>query len=170
MSPLPHPTVASFPPETLELRRASKRDLEPIAAIDAFHSGEAKPDDWAEKLARIQSDGKSARSSARRSGGAGRAAFVACADRRVIGYVFIEARAWEFGSPLCGWITAIGVHPDHTRSGVAFSLCREACAWLRQRGIESVRTMVRRDAVEVLSFFRASGFRAGPYLELELDL
>ena len=31
-------------------------------------------------------------------------------------------------------------------------------------------SVVRRDAVEVLAFFRAAGFRAGPYLELELDL
>jgi ribosomal protein S18 acetylase RimI-like enzyme len=170
---LPHRSPATAAESArLEIRNASSRDLDAIAAIDAFHSGASKRNDWADKLARVDAASSSRGSSGDpgRSEREGNVAFVACLERRVIGYVFVEARAWEFGSPLCGWITAIGVDPAHTRGGVALALCREACAWLRRRGIESVRTMVRRDAVEVLSFFRASGFYAGPYLELELDL
>jgi GNAT superfamily N-acetyltransferase len=152
-----HPATPAQRP--FHIRRVSRRDLDAIVAIDQFHSGEAKRNDWAAKLSR------------RRSGEPGaHVGFVAGAVGRVIGYIFVEARAWEFGSPLCGWITAIGVDPEHVRTGVAFALCQEACGWLRAHGIASVRTMVRRDAVEVLSFFRASGFRGGPYLELELDL
>jgi hypothetical protein len=30
--------------------------------------------------------------------------------------------------------------------------------------------MVRKDDIDVLSFFRASGFKAGPFIELELEL
>jgi len=158
--PMPGQVAAMPLQPRIAIRRASARDLGAIVAIDRVHSGEARRADWAEKLARRRSA----------EAGAARAGFVACAGRRVIGYLFVETRAWEFGSPLCGWITAIGVDPVHTREGVAFALCRDACAWLRRRGIASVRTMVRRDAVAVLSFFRASGFHAGPYLEMELEL
>lgn len=154
----PRPTAAS---RSIETRSPAPTDLDAIVAIDALHSGVPKPDFWAEALGRALSF---------QAGEARSVAFVACAGEVVVGFVFAEARAWEFGSPLCGWITAIGVRPEDARRGVAFALCREVCGWLRARGIGSVRTMVRRDAVDVLSFFRATGFRGGPYLELELDL
>jgi hypothetical protein len=92
---------------TFEIRRALRDDLEAIAAIDALHSGAASREDWAEKL--------DTRRDRRRAGRSDAAGFVACSAGSVIGFVFVEARAWEFGSPLCGWITAIGVDPAHLR-------------------------------------------------------
>jgi hypothetical protein len=44
------------------------------------------------------------------------------------------------------------------------------CSKFKTLGIHTVRTMVRKDDVNVLSFFRASGFRAGPFVEMELQL
>jgi GNAT superfamily N-acetyltransferase len=156
--------------DRLEVRPLRRADLDAIVEIDAIHSGAAKPVFWAATVERAL------RSSAGPSGAAGAGAvsgtvaFAAVMDGEVAGYVFAEARAWEFGSPLCGWITAIGVRPERSRQGVALALGGEVCHWLRSRGITSLRTMVRRDAVDVLSFFRAVGFRAGPYLEMELYL
>jgi ribosomal protein S18 acetylase RimI-like enzyme len=96
--------------------------------------------------------------------------YVAVAEGRVSGYILAEARAWEFGSPLCGWIFAIGVDPKFGRRGIGLALCREVCSTFKSLDIRTVRTMVRKDDVEVLSFFRASGFRGGPFIELELEL
>jgi hypothetical protein len=37
-------------------------------------------------------------------------------------------------------------------------------------GVHKVRTMVARNDVPVLAFFRASGFVGGPFVQLELHL
>jgi GNAT superfamily N-acetyltransferase len=143
--------------ERFEARPIRRADLPAIVGIDALHSGAAKPEFWSATVERALHPGATA-------------GFVVVMHGELAGYIFAEARSWEFGSPLCGWITAIGVRPELSRQGVALALGSEVCDWLRARGIGSLRTMVRRDAVEVLSFFRAAGFRAGPYLEMELDL
>lgn len=43
-------------------------------------------------------------------------------------------------------------------------------ARFRDLGVSRVRTMVRRNDVPVLSFFRSSRFVGGPYVQLERDL
>jgi ribosomal protein S18 acetylase RimI-like enzyme len=87
-----------------------------------------------------------------------------------VGFVCGENRAFEFGSEPCGWIFAVAVHPSHTRQGIASSLVGEACRRLRAAGVSRVRTMVRRNDLPLLSFFRASGFEGGSFVQLELDL
>ncbi|MEK7486751.1 MAG: GNAT family N-acetyltransferase, partial [Planctomycetota bacterium] len=96
--------------------------------------------------------------------------YVAQIEGKVVGYIFAEGRALEFGSPLCGWIFAIAVDPEFARKGIALRLCREVCLKFKALGIHTIRTLVRKDDVAILSFFRASGFRAGPFMELELEL
>ena len=88
----------------------------------------------------------------------------------VVGYVMGRVRSFEFGSEPCGWIVAIGVHPRMLRGGIAARLFEEACRQFARQGIGLVRTMVRRDDVGVLTFFRNQGFVAGPYVELELSI
>ena len=158
--------------DRLEIRPVRRADLAAIVEIDAIRSGAGKPEFWAATVDRaLRSSAAADREEHQPSGSAaGTVGFVAVAGREVLGYVFAEARAWEFGSPLCGWIVAIGVRPERSRHGVALALGSAVCSWVRSRGIRSLRTMVRRDAVEVLAFFRAAGVRAGPYLEMELDL
>jgi ribosomal protein S18 acetylase RimI-like enzyme len=56
------------------------------------------------------------------------------------------------------------------REGIAARLFEEACRRFARQGIGLVRTMVRRDDVGVLTFFRNQGFVAGPYVELELSI
>jgi hypothetical protein len=41
---------------------------------------------------------------------------------------------------------------------------------MRASGITTIRTMVRRNDVPVLTFFRTNGFAGGPYVQLELTL
>lgn len=143
------------------IRKMQLADVEAIVDIDALHSGEAKPQYWRQRLAPLF---------AAKEGENQPVGYAAISGGRVIGYILAEARAWEFGSPPCGWILAIGVHPEFSRRGVALALCREVCWYFKKAGIRLVRTMVRKDDIAVLSFFRASGFHAGPFIELELAL
>ena len=89
---------------------------------------------------------------------------------RVAGYLVGEVRAWEFGSEPAGWIFALGVDPKAERQGLGKALRDAAIARFRELGIKRVRTMVKKDDVRVLRFFRDAGFSAGPFVELELEL
>ena len=44
------------------------------------------------------------------------------------------------------------------------------CRRFKESGIRHIRTMVGRNNVPVLSFFRANGFVGGTFVQLELDL
>jgi ribosomal protein S18 acetylase RimI-like enzyme len=142
------------------IRKIKSEDGKAVIAIDAIYSGKAKPEYWEERLKLFFGSSKKQV----------RLGYVAVAAAKVIGYILAETRAWEFGSPECGWIFAIGVNPKAGRRGVGLALCREVCLKFKTLGIHTVRTMVRKDDVNVLSFFRASGFRAGPFVEMELQL
>lgn len=89
---------------------------------------------------------------------------------RVRGYLVGEVRSWEFGSAPAGWIFAVGVDPRVERQGLGRALLDEAVARFRALGVRTVRTMVQKEDVPVLRFFRSGHFTAGPYVELELNL
>jgi len=88
-------------------------------------------------------------------------------DRDIAGCVFAEVRTWEFGSEPAGWIFALAVALGWEERGTGSALLNAAIARLRQRGVRTIRTMVSRDDVDMLRFFRHEGFAAGPYAELE---
>jgi ribosomal protein S18 acetylase RimI-like enzyme len=142
------------------IRKIQKKDEKDIVRIDGIHSGKRKPKYWKERL----------KAFFKKSPDGFTCGFVAEDGSKVIGYVLAEARAWEFGSALCGWIFAIGVDPKHARKGVAMALCEEVCKNFKRQDIHHVRTMTRKDDVPLLSFFRSAGFHAGPFVELELEL
>ena len=96
--------------------------------------------------------------------------YVAEAGGRVIGFVVGEIRAWEFGSEPCGWVFAISVDPDAREDNVGSALLDRICARFRQAGVHRLRTMISRNNNLLMSFFRAHGLMAGPYLQLEKDL
>ena len=144
------------------LRKIKKKDTSSIVEIDGYYTGEPKGDYWESRLKPFIDAEKEIQSTT--------LGYVALKEDRVIGYVLAEVRAWEFGSFPCGWIFAVGIHPDFQRHGVALALCRKVCLEFKSQGIHTIRTMVRKDNVSVLSFFRASGFQAGPFVELELNL
>ncbi len=88
----------------------------------------------------------------------------------MIGYLLGEVRAFEFGSEPCGWVFGVGVEADRLRTGVAGLLMDEARRRFRAAGLSTVRTMVRRNDVPVLSFFRSHGFVGGSFTQLESEL
>lgn len=140
------------------VRPLTLQDLAAVSRIDAVHTGEAKPAYW-KRIFRefVGSDAQE-----------DRVGIAAEVDGAVIGFLFGDVRAFEFGSEPCGWILEIGVDPSFTRGGVASALLREGCRRLRETGVTVVRTMVRRNNVPVLTFFRTNGFAGGPYVQLEL--
>jgi GNAT superfamily N-acetyltransferase len=133
-------------------------DLDWIVALDTQNTGMAKPDYWKRLFDGARTE-------------PGRTFFLVARDGgRPLGFIAGEIRAWEFGSPPCGWIFAIGVEPDCRLKSVGTQLFDAVCDGFRQAGVTKVRTMIARDAVLILSFFRAHGMMAGPFVELEKDL
>ena len=140
------------------IRKLWRDDLAAVVALDAHATGVAKPDYWAETFKRFVPPT------------ARRCAFAAERDGALVGYVMGEVRSWEFGSPPCGWVFAINVAPEAREAGVATELLGAARMSFRKAGINTLRTMVARDATLLLSFFRAEGMTAGPFVELEMPI
>jgi N-acetylglutamate synthase-like GNAT family acetyltransferase len=127
----------------VSIRLVRRGDLEAIVSLDAHVTGVEKRDYW--------------RSIYRRYGEptAERQFLVAESGGKVIGFVIGELRDWEFGSPRCGWVFAIDVHPDTRLSGTGARLFEAICAGFRRAGVRKVRTMLARDNTLVMSFFRS---------------
>jgi len=92
------------------------------------------------------------------------------ANRRVLGFIIGEVRAWEFGSTPCGWVFALSVEPEMRLHGIGSALLEAISSEFKKTGVSKMRTMVARDARLRLLFFRSVGMMAGPYIQLEKDL
>lgn len=142
-----------------EIRRAELRDLDQVIALDERITGISKRDyidDLFERYRTRRPDQ--------------RFFYVAEVAGRVAGFVVGEIRAWEFGSEPCGWVFAISVDPDEREESVGSALLDEICDRFREAGVHRLRTMISRNNHLLMSFFRARGLMAGPYLQLEKDL
>jgi len=147
-------------PKEPRIRALAATDLSEVVRIDGLHTGLRKRTYWKGVLERFL----------KRDGRAARIGLALEAPRGLAGYLLGEVRAFEFGSEPCGWIFAIGVDPGSERHGVASQLLAEAAARFKAQGVPRIRTMVRRNEVPVLAFFRSNGFRGGPFVQLELDI
>jgi ribosomal protein S18 acetylase RimI-like enzyme len=136
----------------------ARRDLGDVIRIDAIHTGAEQRAYWARLFREFLSPSR----------GRPRVALAVDVDDRLAGFLFADVRAFEFGSERCGWILEVGVDPAAARRGIASALLAEAVRKLRASGVATVRTMVRRNDVPVLTFFRTNGFAGGPYVQLEL--
>ena len=95
---------------------------------------------------------------------------VARVDEQVVGYILGEVRAWEFGSPPCGWIFAIGVAPNQRIGGIGTMLLDAIIDRFKPTGVRTIRTMLHIDEHVLMSFFRSQGLTAGPFIELEASI
>ena len=143
----------------IAVRPARRDDLAEVIAIDAMVTGVAKGDYWHTVFRRYAGASR-----------AGRHFLVAQVDDEIVGFVIGEVRDWEFGSPPCGWVFGIDVHPDRRLAGAGARLLDAICARFRDAGIGTVRTLLARDNALVLSFFRSQGMMAGPFIPLEMNL
>jgi ribosomal protein S18 acetylase RimI-like enzyme len=135
-------------------------DLAAVVRLDARLTGRRKAAYWKSVFAAFV-DGRPA---------GGRVGLGARDGKRLCGYLLGEVRAFEFGSPPCGWIFAVGVDPAEAHHGVGSALVAEATERFRRARASAVRTMVRRNDVPLLAFFRSNGFVGGSFTQLELPL
>jgi ribosomal protein S18 acetylase RimI-like enzyme len=147
-------------PGTVEVRAVRRADLDAVIAIDATVTGLEKRHYWLRVYRRY---GVGVR-------GEQRWFLVALSDKRVVGFLIGEVRDWEFGSPPCGWVFAIDVDPHVRQAGIASRLLDSLCAILRRTGVQKLRTLLARENILLLSFFRSQGMMAAPMIPLELDL
>jgi len=145
--------------QAVRVRDAVERDLRQVIEIDAGITGLRKPAYWRGVLVRY--------AGARRRR---RLFLVADSGRRVEGFAIGEVRDWEYGMPPCGWVFAIGVRPQARLRGIASRLLGAIEEAFRGYGVHKVRTLLARDNLLVLSFFRSQGMMAAPFLTLEKDL
>jgi ribosomal protein S18 acetylase RimI-like enzyme len=150
---------------TMVIRDAEKKDLDAVIKIDAEISidvyGEVveKTAYWREIFSYYVLREKDKR-----------LFLVAELDGEVAGFIVGEARAWEFGSPLCGWVFAVEVSPGKRTKGAGQRLFKEICGRLRRLGVSTIRTMVDIDNKVTLSFYRSQGMRTGRNIELEMQI
>lgn len=143
----------------LTIRNAKPSDLDEIIVLDTYSSKAEKPDYWRGIFAHYVTGGTT-----------DRIFLVAESKGKVVGFIVGEVRAWEFGSPPCGWVFALAVSPNAREGGVGRRMFDEISLRLKQAGVGTVRTMVDRDDKLTLSFFRGMGLRTGKYIELEKSL
>ncbi len=147
--------------QAIRIRRVKTADVPQIIALDARVTRLAKPDYWRDLFARY---------GRRRLGE--RFFLIAEAGKpaALLGFIIGEVRAWEFGSAPCGWVFGLSVDPDARLRGVGEALFEAVSAEFRKAGMDKMRTMVARDDLLPLRFFRGEGMMAGPYIQLEKDL
>lgn len=145
----------------IDIRQADIGDSAAIVALDAEITGTDKSAYWAGILQRFA--GREQRKH--------RHFLVAIAtDGELLGFIVGEIRAWEFGSPPCGWVLALSVSPGQRQRGIGSMLLDALCAEFKRGDVTTVRTMVLGSDKVNLSFFRGEGLAAGPYIELEKRL
>jgi ribosomal protein S18 acetylase RimI-like enzyme len=145
--------------ERISIRKARPSDLAAVIALDEVGPKEEKSAYWRGVFDHYVSDGKKDRM------------FLVAEDGdEVVGFIIGEVRAWEFGSPPCGWVFALTVSPKSRQLGIGQRMVEEICVRLKQAGVSTIRTMVDRDNKLTLSFFRGLGLRTGRYIELEKQL
>lgn len=143
------------------IRQARASDLPSISALDQRVTGLGKPDYWHDVFERHDRE---------RAGNRFLLVAESADAARVLGFIFGEVRAWEFGSAPCGWVLALSVEPEARLHGIGEALFEAISSEFKAAGVTTMRTMVARDNRLHLLFFRGEGMIAGPYIQLEKDL
>lgn len=145
--------------EPTAIRNAVASDFDAVVSLDLEGSDEEKPAYWSSVFDHYTNGHNN-----------DRYFLVAELDSTVVGFIIGEVRAWEFGSPPCGWVFAAAVSPHVRQMRIGQQLFDEISNRLKLAGVATVRTMADRDNNLLLSFFRSMGLRTGRYIELEKAL
>ncbi len=171
----PKPAAESVPeaavPEAagaFAVRPANAADLAGIIALDQRVTGLAKRDYWHDLFGRYQ--GREGRFLLVADAGGDGGGAAGEGGPLIVGFISGEVRAWEFGSPPCGWVIALSVDPEARLGGVGSALIAAISRDFRAAGVGRMRTMLSRGNHLLMSFFRSHGMMAGPYIQLEMEL
>ena len=142
----------------LVIRTIDELDIEEIAGIDERIGGRYRPDVWEKRVfyyLRRDPEGS----------------FVATAGGKVVGFMLGEVRSGEFGmEEPTGWVEVLGVDPAYQGRSAGRKLAQAMLDHFRERGAQSVRTLVDDTMPQIERFFRSLGFEAAPVKALALDL
>jgi len=145
----------------IDVHVAEAADIDAVVALDAEITGTEKADYWADVFEQFAGANQRLK----------RYFLVAkTGDDQLAGFIVGEIRAWEFGSPPCGWVLALSVTSELREQGIGTLLFEALCTAMKKDGVTTIRTMVLGNDKVNLSFFRGKGLAAGPYIELERRL
>ena len=157
-------TRATKADAALRVRRVRASDMANVIALDAHVTKLAKPDYWNDVFRRYGKQRLHERFFLVAENRADRS------NPRLLGFIIGEVRAWEFGSTPCGWVFALSVDADARLHGAGRALLDAISAEFKKAGVSKMRTMVERNTMLQMLFFRSEGMMAGPYIQLEKDL
>jgi GNAT superfamily N-acetyltransferase len=142
----------------VRIRPLMPRDHRAVVALDAANTGMAKPHYWRELFADYGRRRKT------------HFFLIAEEGAKLVGFIVGEIRAWEFGSVPCGWVLAAEVDAGARLRRIGTMLVEAIVDCFKRAGVRKLRTMLARDDLLNLRFFRSQGMMAGPFIQLEKEL
>ena len=96
----------------------------------------------------------------------GSVSFVALSEGQVVGFLISEILTNSFGLDQSGWIENFGILPSHMGQGIGRALANYLFQVYRKKKIFEIHTSVRWDSVDLLSFFKSTGFDHSGFINL----
>ncbi|ABC78884.1 GNAT family N-acetyltransferase [Syntrophus aciditrophicus] len=96
--------------------------------------------------------------------------YVALKDGKVVGFIIGEVKGPSFGLEKSGWIIGLEAHPQFMGTGIGRVLMDSIFKYFREKGVRDIFTAIRWDAVDMLSFFIATGFDRSEFVNLGKQL
>ncbi|MBI5375760.1 MAG: GNAT family N-acetyltransferase [Candidatus Schekmanbacteria bacterium] len=135
------------------IRNLSRADIDAIRKIDERITGKPQEAYWTGKITKYLSSEPGA-------------CFVAEVDNKLVGFILGDIRGWEYMSPISGWLDIIGVDIDYRSMGIGKKLIDALFDYFKKAGIEEIITMVSWNDVDLVEYFRSTGFERGQYINM----
>ncbi len=144
--------------QNILIRRLEKKDLDQIAAIYSAITGQQLGGDFQTLISKL----------------AGKDSNIICdvavVNDKVIGFMVSYILILGFGIEKSAWIATLGVDPEYMGKEVGKILGKKMIQRCRKLGISEIRTSVRWDSTDLLSFFKALGFDRSDFINLRKEL
>ena len=92
--------------------------------------------------------------------------FIAEIEGKVVGFMISYILLGGFGIEKSAWIAMFGVDPKYMGQGIGKKMAEEVFGFYKQKGITNIRTSVRWDSTDLLSFFKTLGFDRSEFINL----
>jgi len=138
----------------VRIRRMTPEDLPKILRIDSILTGKGRAVTWQESVETLWFAERPALN------------FVAEVRDKVVGFILGDVRGAEYGTPMCGWIDVIGVHPGWQRKGIGKRLVETFCQWCQSNQLRT-RIIIRQDDKRMQNFLMSQKFKKGPLVDFE---
>ncbi len=138
----------------VKIRRMTPEDLPQVLSIDSMLVGKQRVATWQEKVEILWFVERPVLN------------FVAEVRDKVVGFILGDVRGAAYGTPMCGWIDVIGVHPAWQRKGIGRRLIEAFCQWCQSNQVRA-RIIIRHDDKRLHNFLASVGFKRGELVDFE---